>query len=61
MAPHKEADCVDCRINRRIRELAKVQCGDCQSIPCPHCHYLRRFGREVARAVKRELNAEARK
>jgi hypothetical protein len=53
MAPHKEADCVDCRINRRIRELAKEFGGS-------HTHLqdlaeLRRFGREVARQVKKEL------
>jgi len=60
MAPHKMADCVDCRINKRIRELAKESCGDCSSTPCPYCRSLRVFGRAVARAVKRELEADGR-
>jgi hypothetical protein len=58
MAPHKLAGCVDCRINKRIREIAKQHCGDCISTPCPFCRKLRAFGREVARAVKREIEAE---
>lgn len=58
MAPHKMADCVDCRINQRIRQLAKASCGDCLSTPCPYCKRLRAFGRAVAHAVKNELRRE---
>lgn len=57
MAPHKEADCIDCRINRRIRDVAREMCG-CGERGCEQEREWRKFGRAVARAVKKELEAE---
>lgn len=52
--PHPD-DCLGCAINRIIRKIAKESCGDCISRPCPHCAILRKFGREVARQVQKEI------
>lgn len=54
MAPHKIADCVDCRINRRIRELVKPKYRR-RRVVCFNAAELRAFCRNVVREARKEL------